>query len=175
MFIINLRWYWENNHCNKLVTHYWRKHSQALCNDCVIDLHKKCKWNEIPDFKSVTESLYAAKFLLTSIQETSEYFKTNYRISFKKEFKMYSEILAKIDEKVRYWCITSINNLAFSINKWSKTIRIMLDYRGNTPVSTHLNLIITLTLCGKLILAYHVQINLTFLSLKFKLLIRKTQ
>ena len=116
MTIINSRWNWENNYCNKLVTHYWREHNQALCNDCAIDLHDKCKWKEIPDPKSVTESLYAAKLMLTSTQETSEYLKANYSINLDKEFTMYSEMLAKIDEKVKYLCITSITYLAFSIN-----------------------------------------------------------
>ena len=87
-------------------------------HDCSIDLHESCKWNEIPDSKSVIESLNAAKLLFTSTQETYEHLKTNYSINLDKEFSMYSEILAKIDEKVRYLSIASIIYLAFSTNQW---------------------------------------------------------
>ena len=68
-------------------------------HDFAIDLHEIFKLNEIPDLKSVTESLNAAKSLLNSNQDTSEQLKP----ILDEEFKMYSEILANIDEKVQIY------------------------------------------------------------------------
>ena len=49
----------------------------------------------------MAESLNAAKSLLTLTQETYEHLKSSFDTRLDEEFKVYSEILANIDEKVK--------------------------------------------------------------------------
>ena len=99
------RLYWENDSCSSQRTHYCRDHSQTLCQDWAFGLHKKCRWSEIPDSKSVIESFNAVKLMLTSVQENSKQLETNSSIRFDEELKIYAENLSNTDEKVRNLCM----------------------------------------------------------------------
>ena len=73
-----------------------------MSHGCAIDLHENRIWNEILDSKSVAESLNAAKSLFSLNKESYE----NLEASLDEEFKVHSEILANIDEKVKIYIIS---------------------------------------------------------------------
>ena len=75
-----------------------------MWNSCSTDLHKNCKWDEIPSKKDVADSLNIAKFLLSMFEQNLKQINesTDYK-DFNEEFKIFSEMLEKINGKVSLW------------------------------------------------------------------------
>ena len=63
------------------------------------------KWNEIPDSQNVIEGLAAAKLLLISAKESFEHLSSSFINNFEEEFKIYTQMLARIDQKVSFFLI----------------------------------------------------------------------